>query len=97
VESKKPVEQLFASLYEFQGEGVGSNAILELLTVLPEEVIEDNTLNLTVDAERRWNFTQEVPLLTQFFEAVVIDFTRSVLCAAYVQCCLYVLVVRLQM
>ena len=60
VELKKPVEQLFASLYEFQGQGVGSNAILELLTVLPEEVIEDNTVNVTVDAVRRWNFTQEV-------------------------------------
>ncbi|CAM6048212.1 unnamed protein product [Sphagnum compactum] len=37
VEWRKPVEQLF----ELQGQGIGSNAILELLTVLPEEVIED--------------------------------------------------------
>lgn len=60
VELKKPVEQLFASLYELQGQGVGSNAILELLTVLPEEVIEDNTVNATVDSVRRWHFTQEL-------------------------------------
>lgn len=60
VELKKPVEQLFASLYELQGQGVGSNAILELLTVLPEEVIEDNTVNATVDSVRRWHCTQEL-------------------------------------
>lgn len=61
VELKKPVEQLFTSLYELQGQGTGSsNAILELLTVLPEEVIEDQTVNVTVDSARRWQFTQEL-------------------------------------
>lgn len=60
VELKKPVEQLFASLSEIQGHGVGSYAILELLTVLPEEVIEDNIVNATVESEHRRHFTQEL-------------------------------------
>ncbi|MCO5561988.1 hypothetical protein L7F22_015614 [Adiantum nelumboides] len=60
VELKKPVEKLFASLSEIQGHGVGSHAILELLTVLPEEVIEENVVNATVNSERRWHFTQEL-------------------------------------
>ncbi|KAH8963991.1 hypothetical protein BDL97_04G040400 [Sphagnum fallax] len=58
VEWRKPVEQLFASLNELQGQGTGSNAVLELLTVLPEEVIEDQTVS--VDSGMRWQFSQEL-------------------------------------
>ncbi|CAM6097582.1 unnamed protein product [Calypogeia fissa] len=60
VEWSKPVEQLFASLSELQGQGTGSNAILELLRVLPEEVIEDQVVNTSVDSSRRREFTQEL-------------------------------------
>lgn len=60
-EWKKPIEQLFAGLNELQeGHGNGSSAILELLTVLPEEVIEDQKNNATVSSARRWNFSQEL-------------------------------------
>lgn len=60
-EWKKPIEQLFAGLNELQeGHGNGSSAILELLTVLPEEVIEDQKNNATVSSARRWHFSQEV-------------------------------------
>ncbi len=52
------MDQLFASLNELQGQGTGSNAVLELLTVLPEEVIEDQTVS--VDSGMRWQFSQEV-------------------------------------
>lgn len=62
VEWSKPVEQLFASLSELQGQGTGSNAILELLRVLPEEVMEDQLVNISVDSARRWQFRQEVSL-----------------------------------
>eukprot|EP01018_Ginkgo_biloba_P017529 Gb_23906 [translate_table: standard] len=60
MEWKKPIEQLFASLNELQGQGNGSRAILELLTVLPEEVIEDQNNNGTVSSARRWQFSQEL-------------------------------------
>lgn len=60
VELKKPIEQLFASLNELQGQGSGSSAILELLTVLPEEVIEDQKNNSTVNSARKWQFSQEL-------------------------------------
>lgn len=62
VEWSKPVEQLFASLSELQWQGTGSNGILELLRVLPEEVIEDQVVNASVDSSRRREFTQEVSL-----------------------------------
>ncbi|KAH9329052.1 hypothetical protein KI387_001160, partial [Taxus chinensis] len=60
IELKKPIEQVFASLNELQGQGNGSSAILELLTVLPEEVIEDQKNNSTVSSARRWQFSQEL-------------------------------------
>lgn len=60
VEARKPVEQLFASLNELQGQGTGSNAVLELLTVLPEEVLEDQSLLFGVDSVRTSQFSLEV-------------------------------------
>ncbi|KAH7302716.1 hypothetical protein KP509_23G084200 [Ceratopteris richardii] len=60
VELKKPVEQIFGSLSETQVHGMYSHAILELLTVLPEEVIEENVVNVLVDSDRRWHFRQEL-------------------------------------
>ncbi|KAG0588025.1 hypothetical protein KC19_2G209500 [Ceratodon purpureus] len=59
-EARKPVEQLFASLNELQGQGTGSNAVLELLTVLPEEVLEDQSLLSSVDSSRRSQFSNEI-------------------------------------
>lgn len=60
VEARKPVEQLFASLNELQGQGTGSNAVLELLTVLPEEVLEDQSLLFSVDSGRTSQFSHGV-------------------------------------
>lgn len=71
-EWRKPVDQLFASLNELQGQGTGSNAVLELLTVLPEEVIEDQSVLSSVDSGRRWQFTQEVRIVLQEFDVTVI-------------------------
>lgn len=59
-EARKPVEQLFASLNELQGQDTGSNAVLELLAVLSEEVLDDQSLLSSVDSSRRFQFTQEV-------------------------------------
>uniref|UniRef100_A0A7I4A443 Exportin-1/Importin-beta-like domain-containing protein n=1 Tax=Physcomitrium patens TaxID=3218 RepID=A0A7I4A443_PHYPA len=59
-EARKPVEQLFASLNELQGQGTGSNAVLELLTVLPEEALEDQSLLSSVDPGRRTQFSREI-------------------------------------
>ncbi|OAY85542.1 Transportin-3 [Ananas comosus] len=42
-EHKKPVEQLFASLHELQSQENGNLAVLAMLTVLPEEVVEDQS------------------------------------------------------
>lgn len=70
-EARKPVEQLFASLNELQGQGIGSNAVLELLTVLPEEVLEDQSLLSSVDSSRRSQFSIEV----RIYELLVLSLT----------------------
>jgi transportin-3 len=72
-EARKPVEQLFASLNELQGQGTGSNAVLELLTVLPEEVLEDQSLLSSVDSSRRSQFSNEV----RKFELLVLYFLEK--------------------
>ncbi|XP_024393612.1 transportin MOS14 isoform X2 [Physcomitrium patens] len=59
-EVRKPVERLFASLNELQGQGTGSNAVLELLTVLPEEVVDDQSLLSSVEFGRRSQFSREI-------------------------------------
>ncbi|KAJ7532039.1 hypothetical protein O6H91_14G069600 [Diphasiastrum complanatum] len=56
----KPIEQLFISLNELQHQGTGKNAVLELLTVLPEEVMEDRNMNTSVNQDRRWQFSQDL-------------------------------------
>lgn len=59
-EHKKPVEQLFASLHELQSQENGNLAVLAMLTVLPEEVVEDQSGDRNVDAASRSRFTREV-------------------------------------
>ncbi|KAL3697054.1 hypothetical protein R1sor_011130 [Riccia sorocarpa] len=77
VEWRKPVEQLFASLSELQDQGTGSNAILELLTVLPEEVMEDQTVNSSVESTRRWQFTRELLSHTGAVLEFLLQHTKS--------------------
>nr|CAD1820283.1 unnamed protein product [Ananas comosus var. bracteatus] len=59
-EHKKPVEQLFASLHELQSQENGNLAVLAMLTVLPEEVVEDQSGDRNVDAASRSRFTREL-------------------------------------
>ncbi|CAN6470445.1 unnamed protein product [Victoria cruziana] len=60
VEHKKPIEQLFSSLQELQLQDNGDIAVLEMLTVLPEEVIEDQYKNNKLSSSSRWKFGQEL-------------------------------------
>lgn len=69
VEATKTIDQLFASLHELQGQGSGSNAVLELLTVLPEEVLEDQSF-LSVDSGR----TSQFPLKVLSHTGTVLEF-----------------------
>lgn len=60
VEHRKPIEQLFSSLHQLQSQENGNLAVLEMLTVLPEEVAEDQNRDHNIDAARRSQFTREV-------------------------------------
>nr|XP_029122254.1 transportin MOS14 isoform X3 [Elaeis guineensis] len=60
VEHKKPIEQLFASLQKLQSQENGNVAVLEMLTVLPEEVAEDQNGDRNIDAASRCQFTREL-------------------------------------
>ncbi|KAK1318956.1 hypothetical protein QJS10_CPB04g00017 [Acorus calamus] len=59
VEYKKPIEQLFLSLHKLQGQEHGDLAVLEMLTVLPEEVIEEHNIDRTINADHRNQFARE--------------------------------------
>ncbi|WOL00603.1 transportin MOS14 [Canna indica] len=60
VEHRKPIEQLFSSLHQLQSQENGNLAVLELLTVLPEEVAEDQNGDNNIDAASRSQFTREL-------------------------------------
>lgn len=73
VEHKKPIEQLFSSLQELQLQDNGDIAVLEMLTVLPEEVIEDQYKNNKLSSSSRWKFGQEVCNCLRFFVPDFLD------------------------
>ncbi|XP_047333705.1 transportin MOS14 isoform X2 [Impatiens glandulifera] len=58
-EHSKPIEQLFYSLQNLQRQEGGNNAILEMLTVLPE-VVEDQTNSCSINSSRRSEYQQEL-------------------------------------
>lgn len=62
VEHKKPIDQLFASLHQLQSQENENVAVLELLTVLPEEVVEDQNVDRSIDFTSRSQFTREVKM-----------------------------------
>ncbi|XP_039124758.1 transportin MOS14 isoform X2 [Dioscorea cayenensis subsp. rotundata] len=60
IEHKKPIVQLFSSLHQLQVNEDGNVALLEMLTVLPEEVVEDHNGDRNIDAASRSQFTREL-------------------------------------
>ncbi|KAL0331801.1 UNVERIFIED_CONTAM: hypothetical protein Scaly_2081600 [Sesamum calycinum] len=59
VEHGKPIEKLFYSLQNLQSQDNGNNAVLEMLTVLPE-IIEDQNSDCHIPSARRYEYEQEV-------------------------------------
>lgn len=59
-EYRQPIEQLFYSLQNFQTQEKGNIAVLELLTVLPEEVVEDQSTDSSINSAQRSQYTREV-------------------------------------
>ncbi|XP_020554942.1 importin-13 isoform X1 [Sesamum indicum] len=69
VEHGKPIEKLFYSLQNLQSQDNGNNAVLEMLTVLPE-IIEDQTSDCHIPSARRYEYEQELLARTP----MVLDF-----------------------
>ncbi|KAL3813945.1 hypothetical protein ACJIZ3_015213 [Penstemon smallii] len=69
VEHGNPVEKLFYSLQNLQTQENGNTAVLELLTVLPE-IIEDQNSECSVTSTRRYEYEQELlahtPMVLEF-------------------------------
>ncbi|KAL9669395.1 hypothetical protein QQ045_006942 [Rhodiola kirilowii] len=70
LEHRKPIEQLFYSLQNLQSQEGGYIAVLELLTVLPEEVIQDQKFDASVSSTCRSQYGQELlshtPMVLEF-------------------------------
>nr|KJB22452.1 hypothetical protein B456_004G047900 [Gossypium raimondii] len=68
VEHGKPIEQLFYSLQNLQTQNDGIVAVLEMLTVLPEEIVD--TQNTEISASHRNQYGQELlshtPMVVEF-------------------------------
>jgi hypothetical protein len=55
-----PIEQLFYSLRNLQSEDNGNIAVLEMLTVLPEEVVDNQRIDSKINSLHISHYTQEV-------------------------------------
>ncbi|XP_043724641.1 importin-13 isoform X3 [Telopea speciosissima] len=71
VEYRKPIEQLFSSLQSLQSQDNGNFAVLELLTVLPEEVVEDQNGDCNISSACRCQYGREqllshTPMVLEF-------------------------------
>lgn len=60
VEHEKPIEQLFYSLQNLQSQDDGNLAVLEMLTVLPEEIVDNQNADCKISSACRNQYIQEV-------------------------------------
>ncbi|KAG6660061.1 transportin MOS14 [Carya illinoinensis] len=60
VENGKPIEQLFYSLQNLQSHDDGNVAVLEMLTVLPEEVFDSQNADNKISSACRSQYCQEL-------------------------------------
>lgn len=71
-EHKKPIEQLFHNLQNLQCLDNGNMAVLEMLTVLPEEIVDDQSTDSCINSARRGQYAQELlshtPMVLEFLK-----------------------------
>ncbi|RDX94405.1 Transportin MOS14 [Mucuna pruriens] len=65
-----PIEQLFYSLRNLQSQDDGNIAVLEMLTVLPEEVVDNQRIDSKISSLHKSHYTQELlshtPMVLEF-------------------------------
>ncbi|CAL1398449.1 unnamed protein product [Linum trigynum] len=70
VDDEKPIEQLFYSLQTLQNDDDGNVAVLEMLTVLPEEVADTRSTDSSISFFQRSQYGQELlsrtPMVLEF-------------------------------
>ncbi|XP_031391931.1 importin-13 isoform X2 [Punica granatum] len=70
VEHEKPIEQLFYSLQNLQSQDDGNLAVLEMLTVLPEEIVDNQNADCKISSACRNQYSQELlahtPMVVEF-------------------------------
>ncbi|GMY12794.1 transportin MOS14 [Fagus crenata] len=70
VENGKPIEQLFYSLQNLQSQDDGNIAVLEMLTVLPEEVFDTHNTDSKLTSATRTQYCRELlaqtPIVLEF-------------------------------
>ncbi|KAJ4729616.1 Transportin like [Melia azedarach] len=70
VEHGKPIEKLFYSLQNLQSQDDGNIAVLEMLTVLPEEVVDSQASDCNISSAHRSQYGQELlshtPMVIEF-------------------------------
>ncbi|XVF20437.1 hypothetical protein REPUB_Repub12eG0000700 [Reevesia pubescens] len=70
VEHGKPIEQLFYSLQNLRNQNDGIVAVLEMLTVLPEEIVDTQTTDSKISLSHRSQYGQELlsrtPMVIEF-------------------------------
>lgn len=64
VEHGKPIEKLFYSLWNLQNQDHGNIAVMEMLTVLPEEVVDTQASDSRISSVLRNQYGQELLLQT---------------------------------
>ncbi|KAK7396024.1 hypothetical protein VNO78_16713 [Psophocarpus tetragonolobus] len=55
-----PIEQLFYSLRNLQSQDDGNIAVMEMLTVLPEEVVDNQRIDTKISSLHKSHYTQEL-------------------------------------
>ncbi|XP_047161485.1 transportin MOS14 isoform X2 [Vigna umbellata] len=78
-----PIEQLFYSLQNLQSQVDGNIAVLEMLTVLPEEVVDNQRIDSKISSLHKSHYTQELlshtPMVLEFLlQQSEINFDGSV-------------------
>ncbi|KAK7336215.1 hypothetical protein VNO77_16749 [Canavalia gladiata] len=78
-----PIEQLFYNLRNLQSQDDGNIAVLEMLTVLPEEVVDNQRIDSKISSLHKSHYTQELlshtPMVLEFLlQQSEINFDGSV-------------------
>ncbi|KAL2532396.1 ARM repeat superfamily protein [Abeliophyllum distichum] len=77
VEHGKPIEKLFYSLQNLQNQDNGDIAVLEMLTVLPE-IIEDQNADCSISIAQRYEYERELLAYTPMvLEFILQQFEKS--------------------